>query len=466
MDIKILIVDDEPYMTELIQRLIQNNTPYFANRVTQSERVLPLLEQDQYSLVFLDLRMPGMDGMHLLKEIKRRHPLIEVIIVTAYGTVGTAVEALQHGAADFVTKPFENQELLAVLDRMIRLQDLTRQNLALRRALAEKYSLDILSGHAPSMKELNRKATEAAHNGSPVILLGEFGTGKAFLARALHFSGPRASGPFLNLDLSSADPLDLERLIFGKRGAKGNEFQGLLASADGGSLHLANIELLPATLQNRLADWLEQGRFRPVDSEHLESSEVRLVLSTEKNLDELMEQGRLEKRLGFMAGQTVLCLPPLRARREDIILLAGRFLEKLGRLHNKQEVRLSDAALKRLLAHDWPGNLRELENTLERALLLSDHPVIQDAALDRPDDLGSHVFTLDVFALDQPFDHALALAKAKFSKEFEETYLQHHLAKMHGNLESVQTVSGLSKEKLAKMIAHNNFSLQRFQKGS
>ena len=465
MDIKILVVDDEPYMTELIERLVLENTPYAASAANHPEQVLPLLERELYNLVFLDLRMPGMDGMSLLKEIKRRHPQIDVIIVTAYGTVGTAVEALQHGASDFVTKPFANQELMAVLDRVIKLQDLTRQNLALRRALADKYSLENLTGHAPSMQALSKKAAIAANSGSPVLLQGEFGTGKSFLARALHFNGPRASGPFLSLDLATVDQPEMERLLFGQRDAEGEESQGILASAEGGTLNLANLELLPPTLQNRLAQWLEQGRFRPADTQHLESADVKLVASTECNWDDLADQGSLEKRLAFLTGCIILQLPPLRARREDIIPLAGRFLEKLGRLHNKEEVRLSDGAVKWLLAHDWPGNLRELENTLERALLLSNGQVIEAEGLAQFDSLSSHMFTIDVVSLDQPFSEALNAAKAGFIAEFEKTYLQHHLQKARGDLESVQAGTGLLPENLRNMIARNSLSLKRFRKG-
>ena len=465
MDIKILVVDDEPYMAELIERVVRGGTSYAVGKVSQSGQVLPLLESGLYNLVFLDLRMPGMDGMQLLKEIKRRHPQIDVIIVTAYGTVDTAVEALQHGAADFVTKPFVNQELLAVLERVIRLQDLTRQNLALRRALAHRYSLENLIGHGPGMKAVLAQAAEAAKSDAPVVLLGEFGTGKSHLARALHFSGPRAAGPFTELDLASCGSPEMERLLFGKRDEKDHENQGVLASAEGGTLHLAGVEYLPSNLRNRLADWLEQGLFRPPDARHLESSDVRLILSSEKEAESFNDDGGMQDRLALLAGRFILRLPPLRARREDIILLAGGYLEKLGRLYDKQGVRLSDGAVKWLLAQDWPGNLRELENALERALLLSPQPVIEAESLARPDALSSHLFSIDFLSLDQPFDQALDAAQARFRREFEEAYLRHHLQKSRGDLELAQVGTDLSPEKLRAMIARSGITLKSFRKG-
>lgn len=464
MEPNILIVDDEPYMTELIQRLIRENTAYHATTVSQSTEVPQLLDRDLYSLVFLDLRMPGMDGMELLREIKRRHPQIGVIIVSAYGTIATAVEALQHGAADFITKPFVNQELLAVMERVLKMQDLARENLALRKALAERHDLTRLIGNGPRMRALSEEAASLAQNAAPVLLLGEFGTGKSFLARALHFNGPRASGPFLNLDLASVDAGEMEQLIFGQREEEQGECSGLLAQAEGGTLHLAGIGRLTPILQNRLADWLEQGRFRPQGAQHMESADVRLVASGESELDDLLGQGQLEPRLGSLLSRFILRLPPLRARREDIPLLASRFLEKYSALYGKEVAHLGDEAVKWFLAHDWPGNLREMENTMERAVLMSQREVIEYESLDSADTLGSNLFAIDYSALDQSHSKAIKQAKAQFLRAFEERYLRHHLSRGQGDMESLRGHTGLSDEKLRNMIARTNLSLERYRR--
>lgn len=462
----ILIVDDEPYMTELIERLVNENTDYRTTTAGDPAQVAGLLDREAFDLAFLDLRMPGMDGLELLREIKRRHPRTGVIIVTAHGTIATAVEALRHGAADFITKPFVNQELLAVMERVLKMQELARENQALRRVLRERYDLARFIGSGPRMRALAEEAEGLARSPEPVLLVGEFGAGKSFLARALHYNGPRAAGPFFSLDLASTDPAEMEPLIFGRRPRDdGDQGPGLLARAEGGTLHLADIGLLPGLLQNRLADWLEDGRFRPSGSEHLESADARLVASAEEEPEALASAGRLEQRLAYHLSRFVLRLPPLRARREDIPLMSQVYLEKYAELHGKESARFSDAALKWLLAHDWPGNLRELENTVERAVLLSPREVIEAASLGPADELGSNLFSLDFAAFDQAHPRALETATSQFIGEFEERYLRHHLRASRGDLAAMQARTGLSAETLREMLARANLSLDSFRNG-
>ena len=462
----ILIVDDEPYMLELIQRLLREKTPHQAHTASSGAEALAWLDRQFFHLALLDLRMPGMDGLELLGEIKRRHSHTQVIIVTAHGTIPSAVEALQQGAADFVTKPFANQALLAVVERVLKLAELTRENLALRRSLAERFDLSRLIGNGPQMQSLAATAAELAQTPVPVFVQGEFGSGRSFLAQALHYSGPRAGEPFGGLDLASVEPQEMEPLLLGRSPDQEPENEGLLASCQGGTLHLAALERLPQALQNRLADWLEQGRFRPPGATHQQSADVRLVASSQDDPQDLVERGVLTPRLGSMLTRFVLRLPPLRARREDIPLLAGRFLEKYRQLYGREVERFSDQAAKWLLAHDWPGNLRELENTMERALLLSSGPVIEPQDLGPPDQVNSMVFTMDPHTLDRPHPDAWHRAAAQFKEAFEERYLSHHLLRGRGDLDLVSASTGLSRQILQEMCARLGISPRRWGGGA
>ena len=461
----VLIVDDEPYMLELIETVVRDTCSRRTRTVDDPREVAALLDHETFDLVFLDLRMPGLDGLEVLQRIKRDHPQTEVVIVTAYATVPAAVQALKMGAADLLTKPFDNQELAAVLTRVLAWQEMKRENQALKRALAERYDLERMIGGGPRMREIASQAASLAGTMVPVFLHGEFGTGRSFLASAIHYAGPRAGGPLLSLDCASLAPGEMGDLLFGRQGDPDQPPGGMLAQAGGGSLHLRHPQRLPAETQGRLADLLESGRYRPEGSAHLVSADARLIASAETGPEELAERGSLEPRLGGLLGRFPLALPPLRARREDIPLLAGRFLDKYGDLHSKRVERFSDRALKWMLSQDWPGNLRELENTVERAVLLAGRPVLEPEDLAPADYLSSVIFSLDPAALDLPLDQALAEVSGQFRRSFEERYLGHHLARSRGDLAQVSERTGLSRQDLGARLARLDLEPGRYSSG-
>lgn len=461
----VLIVDDEPYMLELIEAVVQEACSRRTRTVSDPREVAGLLDREAFDLVFLDLRMPGLDGLEVLGRIKRDHPQTEVVIVTAYATVPDAVQALKMGAADLITKPFDNQQLTAVLARVLAWQEMKRENQALKRTLAERYDLRRMVGGGPRMREIAAQAESLAGSLVPVFLHGEFGTGRSFLASAMHYAGPRAGGPLLSLDCASLSPDEMEDLLFGREADSPGPPSGLLAQAGGGSLHLRHPQRLPEQAQNRLADLLDSGRYRPEGAAHLVSSDARLIASAERGPEELVESGSLEPRLGGLLGRFPLAIPPLRARREDIPLLAGLFLDKYGALHSKKVERFSDRALKWLLSQDWPGNLRELENTVERAVLLAGRPVLEPEDLAPADYLSSVIFSLDPAALDLPLDQALAEVSGQFRRSFEERYLGHHLARARGDLDQVSERTGISPQDLGARLARLDLEPGRYSSG-
>ena len=449
MSAHILIVDDEPYMLELLETIIRENTPYQVRGVSDPRRVPALLEGGSYDLVFLDLRMPGLDGMELLGRIKRQHPEVEVIMVTGYGTIAGAVEALQRGAADFITKPFPKKQLVMVLEKVIHLQELKRQNRALRRALARKYDLGhFFVGSGPRMRALGEEIRRLAATAVPVFVHGEFGTGRSFVAKALHYNGPRAGGPFLDLACGAVAAGELPRLIFGR--AQGEARPGLLAQARGGTLHLAEIQALPREVQKHLARFLAEGSFLPQDGDERMSAEVRLVFSSDQDLAQLQAQGLVDRELASHLAGFQLALPPLRSRREDIPLLVEGFLAKYREIYAKSVEGLSREALEWLEDQSWPGNIRELENTLERAVLMAGGPLIGLEDLRPADQLSSFIFSLDPATLDLPRDQALAAASAQFQREFQRRHLLHHLARHRGDLAATAAALGIGQGELAR----------------
>ncbi len=445
----ILIVDDEPYMLELIETIIRQNTPYQTRTLQDPGGLADLLDQQSFHLVFLDLRMPGKDGMELLREIKSRHPQTEVVIVTAYGTIATAVEAMQQGAANFITKPFEKKELLLTMQRALDWRELKLQNQALRRALAEKYDLQqVLQGQSPRMRELARQAAQLDQAQVPVLLQGEFGTGKSFLARALHYGGPRAGGPLLTLACASLDPGELGRVLFGQ----GHE-PGLLARAAGGTLVLEDLWALPLALQKRLAAFLERGRFQPLDASHQVSSDARLVATCEQDPARAIEEGRADRGLAYQLSGFILRLPPLRLRREDIPLLAQRMLDQFARSYGKEIEGIAPQALEWLQQQAWPGNLRELQSTLERAVLMAGGPRLQLGDLKPPQEVEEPGFSLEPGLLELPYRQALPVARERFEAAFRQRYLAHQLERHQGDVGQAARAAGLEEQEFRAMLA-------------
>ncbi|MCB2185366.1 MAG: sigma-54 dependent transcriptional regulator [Deltaproteobacteria bacterium] len=446
-------MDDEPYMLELIETLLRDNTACQTRTESDPRAVLPLLASEEFDLAFLDLRMPGMEGLELLREIKKHHPALEVVIVTAFGTIPTAVEAMQEGAADFLPKPFNKKQLLLVLDKVLQMAELRRENLALRAALARRFDLGEFVGAGPVMRELARELTSLAGVREPVFLTGEFGAGKSFVARALHHAGPWAAAPFLHLAAGAVEPGELAGLLFGREVADGRTRPGLLAQAREGSLHLDEVEALPPAVQKRLAQVCAAGGGELLGAAAGPPALARLIFSSCRSLDELLAAGSLTQELYYHLARFPLAIPPLRARREDIPHLAGAFLQKFSEAHGTPPLSLGDTARQWLTAQDWPGNLRELENTLERAVLLSRRPVIGLAELSPPDQLPSLVFSPDYGVLELPLDQAWDQAVAEFRPAFEKQYLGFHLARVRGDVARAAASLGWSAGQLRSRAA-------------
>ena len=381
--LNLVIIDDERSVREACREVGQS-LGFNAFVADSAEHGYRIIDSHSADVILLDLKLPGADGLEALQEIKTRRPDAVVIVVTGYATVQSAVQAMKSGAYDYVTKPFSLEELKLLLERVAGHLRLKTENRMLREKIKSKQGFGSIIGRAPEMEKLYRIIAKAAQSSHPVLILGESGTGKELVARSIHFSGPFQDKPFIPVDCGSLVPTLIESELFGYvKGAFTGAQQskdGLLAIAEGGTVFLDEIGELPVDLQAKLLRAIQEKEIRPVGSTKRISINVRILAATNCDLEQGVAQGTFRRDLYFRLNVLSLRIPPLRDRRQDIPLLAEHFLERLNRT-SEQPHTISDAAMKALLAYDWPGNVRQLENCLERACALSTGPDIQIADL-------------------------------------------------------------------------------------
>jgi two-component system response regulator HydG len=393
--LNLLIIDDERAVRDVCREVAQS-LGFNTSVADSAEHGYRMLDTQGIDVVLLDLKLPGAGGLEALRQIKERRPDAAVIVVTGYGTVQSAVQAMKNGAYDFVTKPFSIEELRLLLERVTTHLKLKTENRVLREKVKSKQGFGGIVGRAPEMEKLYRIIAKAAHSTHPVLILGESGTGKEMVARSIHFSGPYHDKPFIPVDCGSLVPTLIESELFGYvKGAFTGAVQakdGLLAIAEGGTVFLDEVGELPVDLQAKLLRAIQEKEIRPVGSTKRVPINVRILAATNRDLEQAVSQGTFRRDLYFRLNVLSLKIPPLRDRRQDIPILVGHFLERQARCSG-QERNLSDEALKVMLAYDWPGNVRELENCLERACAFTTGPVIHVADLPSAIHSASSVLT-------------------------------------------------------------------------
>ena len=377
--LNLLIVDDDRAVREACRAVAQSLgfNPQVAESAEQAARVLDSRGAD---VVLLDLKLPGSRGLDALHSVRKQRPEALVIVITGFGTIQSAVQAMRDGAYDYVTKPFSLEELRLLLERVAGHLRLKTENRVLRETIKSRQGFGNIIGRAPEMEKLYRIIAKAAQSTHPVLILGESGTGKELVAKSLHFTGPFRTKPFIPVDCGSLVPTLIESELFGHvRGAftgATHPKDGLLAIAEGGTVFLDEIGELSVDLQAKLLRAIQEKEIRPVGSVRRIPINVRILAATNHDLEQSVVQGTFRRDLFFRLNVLTLRIPPLRERRQDIPLLVAHVLDRLGR-DNGTEKTISDEALKILLSYDWPGNVRELENCMERACALSSADEIQ-----------------------------------------------------------------------------------------
>jgi two-component system NtrC family response regulator/two-component system response regulator HydG len=371
---RVIVIDDEVNAAAALETLLKEDG-YEVSRAHDARTGLQLLEKEDPDVVLTDLRMPGMDGLELLTRIKQIRPEIMVILMTAYGTVKTAVKAMKLGAEDYLGKPIDVEELEVVLEKVLEKKSLLAETRGLRERLEHKYRFDNLVGESPEMLAVFKTIRQVAPSAASVLLLGESGTGKELFAQALHQNSARRSKPFVKVACAALPETLLESELFGheKGSFTGAVYAraGRFEAADGGTLFLDEIGDISPTVQVKLLRFLEQREFERVGGNKTFKVDVRIVAATHRDLKKRVEEGSFREDLYYRLNVIEVNIPPLRERPGDVPLLAQHFLAKYAAANGKEIQGLSDDVMALLLAHPWPGNVRELENAMERAVVLA-----------------------------------------------------------------------------------------------
>ncbi len=375
----ILIVDDESEIRESLQTLLELEG-YRVDAAASGEDGLARIAGQPFDLVLLDLALPGKNGLEVLAEIRERDPQLAVIMITAYGTVEHAVNAMQAGAANFIQKPWENEKLLADVRAAIARRRIEEENIQLKRALKQRYNFQNIVGKSEPMLRILDLVGQVAPSRSTILIQGESGTGKELIAKAIHMSSPRKDRPFVPVNAGSTPPDLLESTLFGHvKGAFTSAIaskKGLFEVADRGTVFLDEIGTMSLETQAKILRVLQDRKFMHLGGVHELQVDVRIIAATNVNLKKLVQEGRFREDLYYRLNVITLELPPLRNRREDIPLLVEHFLTKFCAENGQPPKQVSTDALRPLLDYDWPGNVRELENVVERAVVLSSGPAI------------------------------------------------------------------------------------------
>jgi DNA-binding NtrC family response regulator len=438
---QILVVDDDRAMREMLISLFKERG-LWAEEAPSADAALALAAEQDFDVVLSDVRMPGLSGVELVGQLRRLRPGTPVVLMTAFGTIDSAVEAMRSGAFDYLTKPFEPDAVILAVERALEHRALQQENEQLRRAVGQSASLGDLVGKSPAMREIFALIRRIAHSRSSVLITGESGTGKEVVARAIHFHGDRSEKPFVPINCTAIPEGLLESELFGHvrgafTGAHASK-RGLFEKADGGTLFLDEIGDMGLALQGKLLRVLQDREIRPVGGTQSVRVDVRIIAATNRDLEAEIAAGRFREDLFYRLNVIPLHIPPLRERPEDIPALVEGFLRRQTEGRRRF---LSPEATLRLLAHPWRGNARELENVIERALTLSDAETLG------PDDVPLPGSPVPQKATGDDFLRAAA-SRGMTLHELDELYTEQVLQHTGGNKVQAARILGIDRKTL------------------
>ena len=445
--VKVLVVDDEAIVRESLSDWLKE-AGYQVFTAGNGYEALELIEKEKPSVMIADLVMPGMDGIELMKKAKERQPGLEVVIITAYASIPTAITAMKEGAYDYIEKPFCPERAELLVKKLAEHQNLVEENLSLRQKLEEHYRFENIIAKSSKMQRVIEIIKVVAKSNATVLITGESGTGKELVARAIHAQSHRSSKPFIAVSCAALPESLLESELFGhEKGSFTGAYaqkKGKFEFADGGTLFLDEIGEMSANIQVHLLRVLEEKEFSRVGGNEPVKVDVRVISATNKDLKQAIEKQEFREDLYYRLNVVNIELPPLRDRREDVPLLAEHFLSKFAMENRKDISGFSPEAVEFLLDYSWPGNVRELENAIERAVILARDSLITIDDLPR-ENLSS----------------AYSAAPKKNLKEVEEEHILNVLRKTGGNYSEAARILGISRMTLYNKAKEYGFDIKK-----
>lgn len=448
--VQVLVIEDEAGMRELLQKVLVRQG-YAVREVASGREALKLLEGETYDLVLTDVVMPEIDGMEVLRFVKKVRPDTMVVMMTAFGTIDSAVQAMKEGAYHYISKPFKMEEILVVMEKALEEKMLREEVALLRQEVTGRYRFDNLIGKSKAMQGVFDLIRRVAPTKSTILIYGKSGTGKELVAKAIHYNSPRRDRPFITVNCAAIPRELLESELFGhERGS----FTGAVATrrgkfelAQGGTIFLDEVGDMDLSLQSKILRVLQESEFERIGGEKTITVDVRVIAATNQDLRAAVTNRTFREDLYYRLSVIPIYLPELKDRQEDIPLLASHFLKKFGQELGVEIKEISKEAINALLNYSWPGNVRELENVIERAVLLGDHKSIT------VQDLPPHLYTLDFRPIEK------ALREGATLEEVEQEYIRRVLEKTRGNQTKAARILGIDRRTLYRKVKRYSLPL-------
>jgi len=447
---RVLVIDDELDMLESCARLL-SHLGYLVVTEADSTKAPTMFERERPDLVLTDLRMPGLDGLGVLRAIRAIDPSATVILITAFATIETAVEAVKEGAFDYLPKPFSGDQLRVCIERALEQRRLREENRRLLEQLTETYRFDKIIGRSLPMLQVFEAIKKVAKSEANILIVGETGTGKELIARSLHVNSRRTSKPFIPVDCASLPENLLESELFGHEkgaftGAQATR-PGLFEFASGGTIFLDEVGDIGMNLQAKLLRVLQEREVRRVGSNRTIEVDVRVISATNRDLAQAVAKGEFREDLYYRLNVISVPLPPLRDRKGDIPLIAHHYIGKYAASSGKEVKGIVPEAMRLLEEYRWPGNVRELQNVIERAVVLAEHELL------RPEDLPEHIHTrAGIVSPIPPRDLPLKRAKEEWAASFEREYLVQLLKRHDGNISQAAKSAGVDRKTVHRLL--------------